>query len=101
MFRKKESVETFADACMAAASYQCEQLVALASPKLSFPAVFGSLLIFSCCAPPFGTHINNNKNPSAWIQVLRGMFSFPNSSPNSTMQKEDSPSHQNTGTYIE
>jgi hypothetical protein len=34
------------------ASYQCKQLVALSSPKLSFPAVFDSLLIFSCCAPP-------------------------------------------------
>ena len=53
-------------------SYQCEQLVALASPKLySFPAGFGTLLIFSCSAPPFGTHINNNNNPSAWIQALR------------------------------
>lgn len=51
------------------ASYQCKQLVALSSPKLSFPAVFDSLLIFSCCAPPFGTHINNDKSPSAWIQV--------------------------------
>ena len=34
-------------------------------------AVFDILLIFSCCAPPFGTHINKNKDPSAWIQGLR------------------------------
>jgi hypothetical protein len=28
------------------------------------------------------------------------LFSFPNLPPNSTMQKEDSPSHQNAGSFV-
>jgi hypothetical protein len=35
--------------------------------------------------------------PCDWIKAL---FRYPNSSPNFTMQKEDSPSHQNIGTYM-
>jgi hypothetical protein len=38
--------------------------------------------------------------PSALI-FNKALFRFQNSLLNSTMQKEDSPSHQNIGTYIE
>jgi hypothetical protein len=38
--------------------------------------------------------------PTASVSRSLGLFSFPNSSPNSTMQKEDSLSHQNAGTYM-
>jgi hypothetical protein len=36
-----------------------------------------------------------------YFPATQGLFSFPNSSPNSTMQKEDSSSHQNADTYME
>jgi hypothetical protein len=32
---------------------------------------------------------------------ILALFRYPNSSPNFTMQKEDSPLHQNVGTYME
>jgi hypothetical protein len=42
------------------------------------------------------------ESPRSLLQkAVLGLVYFPNFSPNSTMQKEDFPSHQNTGTYME
>ena len=35
------------------------------------------------------------------FMLISALFRFQNSPPNSTMQKEDSPSHQNVGTCME
>jgi hypothetical protein len=59
-------------------------------------------LIISNTKPLMGLLPINPRMPDKGQTVLYvALFRYPNSPLNFTMQKEDSPSHQNVGTYME